>query len=350
MKQRFYLFRRRRTYYVQDSQTGKQESLRTSDKQEAQRLIAARNETLRQPYHNLALARVYLSAHDPTLAERRWSEVMERLEARGAESTRTRVRRAMASKAFDRIRNMRLIETTGEDFLSVLSDERHSTNLYLRQLHNFALGMGWLPSAVMPPKMWPKPKRKSKRAITAEEHRRIVQFEFDQERRLYYELLWEIGASQTDAARLTHENIDWERNVLSYYRMKLKSKGAPPAQISIGPRLADLLHQLPSEGPLFPHLITLAEKRRATRFFKTCRQLEIEGVTLHSYRYAWAQRAKQCGYPERWARTALGHGSHAVHEAYAAHADVVCPSLETYEEKIISLHEAELNNKRAQTS
>jgi integrase len=59
----------------------------------------------------------------------------------------------------------------------------------------------------------------------------------------------------------------------------------------------------------------------------------IQGVTLHSYRYAWAERAKQCGYPERFAQEALGHNSKAIHRAYARKAQVVLPPLEEYEMK-----------------
>ena len=51
----------------------------------------------------------------------------------------------------------------------------------------------------------------------------------------------------------------------------------------------------------------------------------------HSYRYAWAERAKQCGYPERFAQEALGHNNKAVHRAYARRAQVKLPSLESYE-------------------
>jgi hypothetical protein len=57
---------------------------------------------------------------------------------------------------------------------------------------------------------------------------------------------------------------------------------------------------------------------------------------LHSYRHAWAQRAKACGYPQRFAQEALGHGSHAIHEAYARGAIVVCPPLDAYE--LVSNH------------
>ena len=59
--------------------------------------------------------------------------------------------------------------------------------------------------------------------------------------------------------------------------------------------------------------------------------LGIEGVTLHSYRYAWAERAKTAGYPERFAQLALGHNSKAVHRAYARKAQVTLPPLEEYE-------------------
>ena len=66
------------------------------------------------------------------------------------------------------------------------------------------------------------------------------------------------------------------------------------------------------------------------------------GVSLHSYRYAWAERARINGYPERWAQAALGHSSKAVHQAYAKGAQVVCPSLEEYE-KSNSLRSKQVN-------
>jgi integrase len=59
--------------------------------------------------------------------------------------------------------------------------------------------------------------------------------------------------------------------------------------------------------------------------------LGIKGVSLHSYRYAWAERAKKAGYPERFAQEALGHNSKAVHRAYARKAQVELPSLAEYE-------------------
>lgn len=74
---------------------------------------------------------------------------------------------------------------------------------------------------------------------------------------------------------------------------------------------------------------------RATEFKQRCDGLGIRGISLHSYRYAWAERAKIAGYPERFAQLALGHNSKAVHRAYAKKAQVTLPPLEEYEQKIV---------------
>jgi hypothetical protein len=57
MKTKYTLFRRGPVFYMQDSETGKQTSLRTRDETEARSLLNARNEALRQPVLNLHLAR-----------------------------------------------------------------------------------------------------------------------------------------------------------------------------------------------------------------------------------------------------------------------------------------------------
>ena len=59
-------------------------------------------------------------------------------------------------------------------------------------------------------------------------------------------------------------------------------------------------------------------------------------LNLHlarAYRYAWAERAKVVGMPERFAQAALGHNSKAIHRAYAKKAIIIAPSLEDYEAK-----------------
>jgi hypothetical protein len=59
----------------------------------------------------------------------------------------------------------------------------------------------------------------------------------------------------------------------------------------------------------------------------------IEGVSLHSHRYAWAERARTAGYPERFAQEAPGHNSKAVHRAYAKNAEVRMDSWDEWEQK-----------------
>jgi integrase len=101
----------------------------------------------------------------------------------------------------------------------------------------------------------------------------------------------------------------------------------------LGGDALNLFKDLPGEGPLFPYLSRVRAGARATEFASRCRQLGIVGVTLHSYRYAWAERAKTVGYPERFAQEALGHNSNAVHRAYAKRALMKIPSLEDYEQR-----------------
>ena len=46
------------------------------------------------------------------------------------------------------------------------------------------------------------------RAITLKEHQLIVAAEKNHERKLFYELLWQIGASQSDAASLNAPSMN----------------------------------------------------------------------------------------------------------------------------------------------
>jgi integrase len=98
-----------------------------------------------------------------------------------------------------------------------------------------------------------------------------------------------------------------------------------------GEEAAAVLRRRPNLGPLFPYLITVREADRATEFKQRCNGLGIKGITLHSYRYAWAERAAKVGYPERHAQSNLGHGSKAFARAYAKKAKVITPPLEDYE-------------------
>jgi hypothetical protein len=59
MKPQFRLYRRQQggRYYLHDNLTGKQESLHTSDRAKATRILHAKNEVRQQPAINLQIAR-----------------------------------------------------------------------------------------------------------------------------------------------------------------------------------------------------------------------------------------------------------------------------------------------------
>lgn len=179
---------------------------------------------------------------------------------------------------------------------------------------------------------WAKIKFREKRAITLEEHRRVVEREGNPERRAFYELCWHLGGAQTDIASLQAEDVDWATKSIAYERRKLKGRGLRPSVVQFGPAVEKILLTLPAKGPLFPYLITVRSADRSTEFGQRVRGLGIVGVTLHSYRYAWAERAGRCGFPERFAMQSLGHNSKAVHHGYARKALVVIPSLQEYEQ------------------
>lgn len=202
-----------------------------------------------------------------------------------------------------------------------------STNAFLRRIHNFAVDLNWLLQPVIVKRQWPKLKHPAKRAITLDEHQRIISREHNPERKAFYELCWHLGASQGDVASLHAEDVDPRQATVGYFRKKT----GDAALIFFGEAVTRIFAQLPKAGPLFPYLSTVRPGDRATEFKQRYDGLGIEGVTLHSYRYAWAQRAKECGYPERFAQQALGHNSKAVHRYYARTAVVKIPSLEEYE-------------------
>jgi integrase len=275
------------------------------------------------------MAKAFLSATDDALAKRTWQQAIDTLVEAKHNSTKARWLRSMKHPAFDLLRERPLIETQAEHFLAVLKAGTLSTNLHLRQIQNFVLDLNWLPRPVIPRRQWPKVRFHDRRAITREEHEKVVAADPNAERRLFYEVAWHLGASQTDIALLTADKIDRQAKVIAFQRLKTRQ----PCVVHYGDGLAAVLEQLPAEGPLFPSFSKLKEGHRSTHFKRTCRKAGVQGISLHSYRYAWAERARIAGYPERFAQEALGHNSKAVHRAYARHAQVALPSLEAFEKK-----------------
>ena len=337
MKRRFILYRRKRggMFYLEDTQSKKQESLHTKNRADAVSVLNARNESTRQPQLNLQIAKAYLSGTDSSVTTRTWQTAIESLTNSKSGANQHRWRIAARDKAFAPLLPRVIIETPGELLLNVIQAGTVSTNVYLRRLHNFCVDMNWLPWPLVPKRQWPAVKFKEKRAITLEEHQKILAAEVNPERKALYQLCWHLGASQGDIANLKGEDVDWQNGTVSFTRKKT----GVAVLVHLGQEALNVFKDLPSEGMLFPYLASVRAGDRATEFGQRCRRLGITGVTLHSYRYAWDERAKTVGYPERFAQEALGHNSKAVHRAYAKRALMKLPSLEEYEQRATTVAE-----------
>ncbi len=334
MKARFRITRRGSrgdAFYCVDTQTRKRTSLSTSDLKTARRIVQAKNEAEQQPALNRQLAKAYLAGTDAAVSTRTWQSALEALTNMKQGANKERWQRAAKDKAFAILLPRVVVDTPSELLLKVLQTGTVSTNNFLRRLHNFCVDMNWLPWPLIPKRQWPVIRFKDKRAITWDEHCRIVAREGNPERKAFYQLAWHLGASQSDLAHLQAEDVDWAARIICFVRMKTRWRGQQPPQIRFGSEVEAILATLPKTGPLFPYLQNVLPGHRATEFRQRCVGLGIHGVTLHSYRYAWAERAIIAGYPERFAQLALGHNSKAVHRAYAKRAQVTLPPLEDYE-------------------
>lgn len=121
MQLKYRLFQRAKgVFYWQEIGTTRRGTLETRDRDEALGLLHAKNESHRQPLHNLAMGKTYLSGYDPEMPKRTWKRVLDEMATHGIESTRQRCGRALASKAFNPIRDRPLISTRAEDLLTLI--------------------------------------------------------------------------------------------------------------------------------------------------------------------------------------------------------------------------------------
>ena len=140
-------------------------------------------------------------------------------------ANRARWERAAKDQAYVPLLPLIITETPAELMLKVLQSGTVSTNIYLRRLHNFCVDMNWLPWPLVPKRQWPVVRFKEKRAITADEHRQIVERERNPERKAFYQLSWHLGASQSDLAHLQAEDVDWNAGIICFVRMKTRWRG-----------------------------------------------------------------------------------------------------------------------------
>ncbi len=154
-------------FYARDMVTKSKQSLGTTNRVKAARLLAAKNQATELPSLNKGMAKVYLSASSPEFNTRTWQEVMDRYVAAGVESTKERKQRAFRSRPFFVLGKIKLIDTSAEHLFSVLEHRKsgNSTHHYLKRLHNYALHLGWLLSPVMAEAAWPSIRSKKFHAI-----------------------------------------------------------------------------------------------------------------------------------------------------------------------------------------
>ena len=213
MKLRFRLIERRsrlRAFYCVDTLTGKRTSLATSNRDAAEQIVLAKNQALRQPSLNLQIARAYLSGSDSGVATRTWAMALEALVQTKTGSTRERWIRAGRDQALVPLLPKIIMESRAEDLLAAVARGKVSTNIQLRKLHNYCVAMTWLPWPLVPKPQWPVIRFRERRAVTPEEHRRILDRERDAERRAFYECCWHLGGSQSDVAALKATDVDWD--------------------------------------------------------------------------------------------------------------------------------------------
>jgi len=324
MKKAYRLFKRRNgVYYLHENSTNKQVSLRTRDKDEAKRLRDLKNGQGLDYRVQRAAALATLRICAPDMASRTWKEVFHRYCERGEQQTRERKVREFSQPRFDGLRDQKLIETCADDFYAILDSGGVAAQHFLRRLHNFANEMGWLVEAIIPVNQWPKRKPRKQRGITEDEHQKILGSEKNEERSLFYQLLWETGASQKDCAELNASNVDWENKILIYERSKTKEI----ARLGINEDLESILRRLPSTGPLFPTIRKTSSNARSAEFSRRRKVAGVSGVSLHSYRYRLAERMAEAGINERFAQAALGQRDLKVHRKYWKGAEVVCPAI-----------------------
>ena len=73
MKAKYWLCKRKNVFFSFDAGTGRRESLHTGDREEARRIIRAKNDSATQPAINISIARAYLVGTDPKLVQRTWA-------------------------------------------------------------------------------------------------------------------------------------------------------------------------------------------------------------------------------------------------------------------------------------
>src|SRR5208337_1560553 len=118
-----------------DKTTGKRTSLQTTDADEAQQIVQAKNQAERQPVLNLQIAKAYLAGTDNGINTRTWQQAIEALTNTKQGANKERWQRVVKDRAMVPLLPRVIIETQSDLLLRVLQSGTVSTNVYLRRLH-----------------------------------------------------------------------------------------------------------------------------------------------------------------------------------------------------------------------
>lgn len=112
-------------------ETGKQKSLRTRDRVEGERLLAALNSQDNSIALNRELARVYMMSAEPDLNSRTWRDVLDSIIAKHKnETTRNRYITASKDKHLIPVLGLKIAETTSAEIFKALNKGTVSTNIF----------------------------------------------------------------------------------------------------------------------------------------------------------------------------------------------------------------------------
>ncbi|MGA1697191.1 MAG: hypothetical protein ACO39V_09955 [Arenicellales bacterium] len=100
MKERFRMYRRGETYYAQCNRTGRQQSLKTKDKEAATAMLAGMNGAAKSPQNHREVALATLGVCDPAARNRIWNDVFQAYAASGEPQTQERKKREFNSQHY----------------------------------------------------------------------------------------------------------------------------------------------------------------------------------------------------------------------------------------------------------
>src|ERR1017187_2313128 len=158
MKRRFILFRRKLggVFYIEDTETRKQESLGTKDRAEATSLLHARNESVRQPQLNLQITDASLAGTDSGVSKRTWQDAFNAIIENKSGTTKERWQRAVRQQAFALLLPLIIIETQAEQRFACLKAGTVSTKGQLREGHKGGISMNGRAGPISPKRLGPR--------------------------------------------------------------------------------------------------------------------------------------------------------------------------------------------------